>query len=94
MASPARHLEAAHLLGADIANAREENAGDVLANRLIEIMRATDMPNGLGAVGYSESDIEDLVAGTLPQHRVTKLAPRPASADDLRALFQDAMHYW
>jgi hydroxyacid-oxoacid transhydrogenase len=94
VASPARHIQAAHLLGADIATVREENAGDVLANRLIEIMRATDMPNGLGAVGYSEADIEDLVAGTLPQHRVTKLAPRPASADDLRALFHDAMHYW
>jgi hydroxyacid-oxoacid transhydrogenase len=34
------------------------------------------------------------VEGTLPQHRVTKLSPRPAAADDLAALFEDAMVGW
>jgi hypothetical protein len=27
----------------------------------------------------------------LPQHRVTKLAPRPATEEDLAKLFEDAM---
>jgi hydroxyacid-oxoacid transhydrogenase len=93
-ADPERHLEAASLLGADISGAAADDAGGVLANRLIEIMRMTGMPNGLSAVGYSENDLDQLVAGTLPQHRVTKLSPRPASADDLRALFRDALRYW
>ena len=70
------------------------DAGDVLANRLIEIMRMTGMPNGLGEVGYSEADVDRLVEGTLPQHRVTKLSPRPASAEDLRGIFLDALRYW
>jgi hydroxyacid-oxoacid transhydrogenase len=35
-----------------------------------------------------------LVAGTLPQHRVTKLSPRPAGPDDLRQLFLDSMSLW
>ena len=52
------------------------------------------MPNGLAAIGYSASDIPALVEGTLPQHRVTKLSPRPAGADDLAALFEAAMMYW
>jgi hydroxyacid-oxoacid transhydrogenase len=30
----------------------------------------------------------------LPQHRVTKLSPRPADAEDLQALFLDAMTCW
>jgi hydroxyacid-oxoacid transhydrogenase len=34
------------------------------------------------------------VAGTIPQHRVTKLSPRPASEEDLRQLFLGAMSYW
>jgi hydroxyacid-oxoacid transhydrogenase len=52
------------------------------------------MPNGLSAVGYTEADVEKLAEGTLPQHRVTKLSPRPADKDDLMNLFRDAMSYW
>ena len=93
-ANPLRHLEAARLLGADDAGAGPDHAGEVLANRLIEIMRMTGMPNGLAAVGFGEADLDQLVQGTLPQHRVTKLSPRPASEDDLRAIFHDALEYW
>ncbi len=57
-------------------------------------MKATGMPNGLSAVGYGPRDIEDLVQGTLPQHRLTKLSPRPASAEDLRQLFTESMTLW
>jgi len=46
------------------------------------------------ALGFTEADIPKLVEGTLPQHRVTKLSPRPASAEDLAGLFRDAMRYW
>jgi hydroxyacid-oxoacid transhydrogenase len=57
-------------------------------------MKQTGMPNGLAAVGFTPHDVDKLVAGTLPQHRVTKLSPRPASADDLRALFLESMTIW
>jgi hydroxyacid-oxoacid transhydrogenase len=93
-ANPQRHLWAARLLGADTAEASPEQAGDLLAGAVIDLMRRTGMPNGLSAVGYGPHDVDALVAGTLPQHRVTKLSPRPASADDLRQLFMQAMAYW
>ena len=57
-------------------------------------MRRLNIPNGLSAVGYSEADIPDLVEGTLPQHRVIKLAPKPVGAEELTAIFTDAMRYW
>ena len=57
-------------------------------------MQELGMPNGLGALGYGEEDIPALVAGTLPQHRVTKLSPRPAEAAELTALFRDSMTIW
>jgi hydroxyacid-oxoacid transhydrogenase len=57
-------------------------------------MQRTGMPNGLSAVGYKPSDVDDLVAGTLPQHRVTKLSPRPAGPEELRQLFLDSMVLW
>ncbi len=93
-ANPERHLQAAGALGADISRARHEDAGSILADRITEFMRALEVPNGLRAIGYSSSDIDALVEGTLPQHRVTKLSPRPASRDDLADLFEQAMVAW
>ena len=93
-ADPVRHMEAARLLGADVADVDLEDAGEVLADAIVRLLRAIDMPNGLSAVGYSSGDVERLAAGTLPQHRVTKLSPRPANEVDLQRLFLDSMTLW
>jgi hydroxyacid-oxoacid transhydrogenase len=93
-ADPQRHLYAAQLLGADIRDAQPEDAGDILADAIIGIMKATGMPNGLGAIGFTEQDANALAEGTLAQQRLTKLSPRQANRDDLIALFHDAMRCW
>ena len=93
-ANPQRHLHAAELMGADIDDADLEDAGELLAGQIIRLLRDLDMPNGLSAIGYEESDVDMLVAGTMPQHRVTKLAPRPISESDLRELFIESMRLW
>ena len=90
-ANPDRHLLAAEALGVDIARVQAADAGTVVADRITWFMERLRVPNGLRAVGYSTSDIAALVEGTLPQHRVTKLSPRPATPDDLAALFEDAL---
>jgi hydroxyacid-oxoacid transhydrogenase len=90
-ANPERHLEAAEALGANVTGVKREDAGRVLADRITWFMRELKVPNGLKALGYSSSDIGALVEGTLPQHRVTKLSPRPANEDDLARLFENAM---
>ena len=91
---PQRHLSAAAILGADISRAKLEDAGQILAEQIINTMKRLHVPNGLRAVGYSRDDIPALVKGTVPQHRVTKLSPRPAGEEDLVRLFEDAMAYW
>ena len=93
-ACPQRHLEAAAILGADVSRAKLEDAGQILAEQIIGYMQRLHIPNGLGAVGYCADDIPALVKGTVPQHRVTKLSPRPATEEDLAQLFQNAMWYW
>lgn len=90
-ASPERHLQAAAMLGADTGRAKPADAGRILADQLLSLMRDLNMPNGLSALGYSHADIPALVAGTLPQHRVTKLSPRPAGPDDLAMLFEQSL---
>jgi hydroxyacid-oxoacid transhydrogenase len=92
--NPDRHLQAAEALGADVSRARREDAGTVLADRITWFMQRLNTPNGLRAIGYTSADIPALVEGTLPQHRVTKLSPRPAGPDELGALFEEAMEAW
>lgn len=93
-ANPALHLHAAKLMGCDVSKAKPEEAGEILASAILDVMRKVGMPNGLKAVGFGPQDVDKLVEGTLPQHRVTKLSPRPAGPEDLRQLFLDSMTLW
>ena len=93
-ARPDRHLQAAQVMGADISNASPDEAGHILADQIVSMMKILEVPNGLSAIGFTEDDIPTLVEGTLPQHRVTKLSPRPAEAEDLEAMFKDAVVAW
>lgn len=88
---PERHLEAATLLGRDTTNVRKEDAGLVLAEVLREYMQEMKVDDGLNALGFTSDDIPALVKGTLPQHRVTKLAPREQSEEDLAGLFENSL---
>jgi hydroxyacid-oxoacid transhydrogenase len=94
MANPERHLEAARLMGTDIAKAKKEDAGEILASAFVTLMKKTGMPNGLSAVGYTAKDVDKLVEGTLPQRRVLNISPRPVTPDNLRALFLESMTCW
>lgn len=92
--NPGMFVRAAELIGADVSDAGPEDAGEILAAKVIEVMKLAGMPNGLRAVGYTPDDVDALVKGVLPQHRVTKLSPRPAAAADFRQLFLDSMTIW
>lgn len=79
-------------LGADTTNVKLADAGLLLSDTLRDFMHSTGVDNGLTALGYKPEDIPALVKGTLPQHRVTKLAPAGAPGEDeLARLFEDSM---
>mgnify|MGYP000991126030 FL=1 len=92
--NPEMFLKAARLMGADTRGAATDDAGEIVAQAVIEVMKKAQIPNGLRAVGYTPEDVDALVEGVLPQHRVTKLSPRPAKAEDFRQLFLDSMTIW
>ena len=91
---PGRHLEGARWLGADVDDVDPGDAGDVLADRIIELMQVTGMPNGLESIGYSAADISGLVDGSLPQRRLLDNAPIDVQHDTLTALYEGALSYW
>jgi len=92
--NPKRHLHAAKLLGADIHEASLEDAGEILADSIIALIKKIGIPNGLNGVGYNHNDVDDLVEGTMPQQRVIGLTPRPVNKEDIRNIFIDSMKLW
>lgn len=93
-ACPERHFTAAEAMGADVRGAEAAEGGDLLADRIIEMMKETGLPNGIGGVGYGEEDIPSLVKGTLPQQRLLVMSPAQVGEAELTQLFKDAMRYW
>jgi alcohol dehydrogenase class IV len=93
-ACPERHLEAAGWLGADPRGAAPEDAGEVVAGRIMDLMKATGMPNGIAGVGYATEDVPALTEGAYPQRRLFDNAPRKISKEDLAGLYRDALSYW
>jgi alcohol dehydrogenase class IV len=93
-ACPDRHLDAARQLGADVRGASPADAGEVLAQRIIALMRAARMPNGLADLGLGTGHLDALADGAEPQWRVIRNAPKDVTKDDLRAMFGGAMRYW
>lgn len=93
-ANPQRHLDAAAAMGADVAGAKLEDAGEILAQAFIRLMRETGLPSGTAALGYRESDIPALAEGAYAQQRPLIMAPRAVSKQDLEGIYRDGMRYW
>jgi hydroxyacid-oxoacid transhydrogenase len=84
--------------GAPVDRAEAGAAGDdgreLLPRELIRLLRDLGIPNGIGALGYGEGDVDELVAGTLKQERLLVIAPRDATADDLAGIFRSSLRNW
>ena len=91
-AAPERHLRAAELLGG--ATNRPNDERDYLPKVLTGLMRDIDIPNGIGAVGYAESDVSDLVEGAVKQQRLLATAPKDVTEDDIAGIFRRSLSLW
>ena len=91
-ASPERHLRAAQLLEPDADRPRDD--ADLLPGVLTRLMNDIGIPNGIGAVGYGESEVDDLVEGSLKQQRLLTTSPRPVDADALAGIFRRSVELW
>ncbi|HSS66011.1 MAG TPA: hydroxyacid-oxoacid transhydrogenase [Gammaproteobacteria bacterium] len=92
--APERHLEAADCLGADIRDAVPDDAGEVVADRIIGLMKTIGIPNGLGGVGLSAEDAGALSETASSQRRAIGNAPRDLDKSDIAEIFARAVRYW
>jgi alcohol dehydrogenase class IV len=89
-ADPERHIRAARLL-----DPHSRGKGrDTLPRVLSALMMDVGMPNGLGEVGYDESDVSDLVAGAVQQQRLLATSPRMPTEEDLAGIIGSSMEHW
>jgi len=91
---PDRHWQAAEALGADMQSVPIEQGGEALAQKMISLMQACEIPNGLQALNYSEADIPGLVEGAFKQQRLLVNSPREVTKNDLAEIYKNAMCYW
>jgi len=91
-AAPDRHVRAAQLLAPDADV--PDDAAEFLPTVLVDLMRDIGIPNGVGAVGFAESDIPDLVEGTMKQQRLLATCPREVTEDDIAGIFGRSLSLW
>jgi hydroxyacid-oxoacid transhydrogenase len=91
-ADPARHLRAAELLG--VPREAPDDERERLPGALVALMRDVGLPNGLAALGFTESDVDDLVAGAAQQQRLLATAPREVTDADLAGILRGSLTLW
>ncbi|GAA5155516.1 hydroxyacid-oxoacid transhydrogenase [Pseudonocardia eucalypti] len=90
--APERHLKAAALMDPDAE--KHNDPREQLPSVLISLMRDIDIPNGIGGVGYTESDVPDLVPGTMKQQRLLATCPRTPTEEDIAAILTKSVQNW
>lgn len=92
--APQRHLDAAAFLGAHTADANSDDAGELVEKRLIEMMRASHLPNGLSGVGFTAEQVKALSNSSIRQSRAIANAPRETNLVDMENIYSNALSYW
>ncbi|WP_156819538.1 hydroxyacid-oxoacid transhydrogenase [Pseudonocardia sp. HH130630-07] len=90
--APQRHLRAAELMDPGAEAQRDER--EQLPSVLVGLMRDIGIPNGIGGVGYSESDVADLVPGTMKQQRLLATCPHTPTEDDIAGILTRSVQNW
>ena len=91
-AAPDRCIRAAALLDPGLDRPNDDQ--EYLPRALVRLMRDIDIPNGIGAVGFTEQDVPDLVPGTMKQQRLLSTCPREVHEEDIEAILRRSITNW
>lgn len=91
-AAPERHLRVASLLGPEVPE--QSDPREQLPAVLTGLMRDIGIPNGIGAVGFSEADVPDLVPGVMKQQRLLSTCPKEPTEDDIAGILTRSIENW
>ncbi len=92
--APERHWEAARFLGADMNDSTPQDSGEIIAKRIIDLMKETGAPNGLEDVGFGMNDVSALSDSSFRQKRAIANSPRETNHVDIENIYRNAISYW
>jgi alcohol dehydrogenase class IV len=81
-------------MGANISGVALKDAGNILADQVINMMRRTGIPNGNSDLGYKLCDLDSLTEKAYLQQRLIVNSPQVPDQAQLRELFHDSLSYW
>lgn len=87
-ANPARHEEAARLLGHE----RRGEPIEALPSAVDALCRDVGAPRGLATFGFGDADVEAIAEGAFAQQRLLAVSPRPATRDDLATIVRQSLN--
>ena len=90
-AAPERHLRAAQLLSPQT---QDHDPAERLPQAMVSLMRDIGIPNGIGAVGFDESNVDELVSGTMKQQRLLMTCPKDVTEDVVARVFRESLENW
>ncbi|MBM4002320.1 MAG: iron-containing alcohol dehydrogenase [Planctomycetes bacterium] len=90
----ARHAQVLRWIGYRGPDVHDRDLGQALRDELIALIKRYDLPNGLAALGYSQSDLSRLAEGALLQQRLLKLAPCAVGEQELCRLLERSLQLW
>jgi alcohol dehydrogenase class IV len=90
----AKHARIAKLLDVNTAGLTSLEAALRLPDAVIQLMKDIGCPNGLGGIGYTRSDLPQLVEGGWQQPRLLVGSPRPVSKEDLARILEESLTLW
>jgi hydroxyacid-oxoacid transhydrogenase len=61
---------------------------------LTDLVQDITIPNGLGAVGHDEGDVNDLVEARMKQQRLLATAPREVTEGDAARILTGSLELW
>lgn len=89
--APERYAEIAELLGMDVSGRSQREAAELAADAVGELAEDVGMPDGLAALGVSESELPQFAADTMKLQRLLVGNPRRMDREDVERVFRRSM---
>ncbi len=81
-------------LDADFPGGTVDDSGEIIANRIIDLMQKTNAPNGLSGVGFTQAHVNALADSSARQKRAIANTPQETNLIDIQNIYTNAIHYW